>query len=222
VKQLIALAYHVKEIQVSGGPSWIDSERFDVNAKEEDADAAALEKLPPPQREEQLRLRVQSLLAERFKLNLQHESKEFPIYALVVAKNGPKLQESKPVESSANPGSGGIPQMMRMGPGELTGQGLPMDSLATLLSQQLGLNVVNKTGLKGQYDFTLRWAAEQGRTGMIQGPPAGPGADNAPPPESSGPSIFTAIQEQLGLKLESQKGPVDSLVVEHVEKPSGN
>jgi uncharacterized protein (TIGR03435 family) len=225
LKQLIALAYNVRDMQVSGGPSWVDSERFDVNAKEEDADAAALEKLPPEQRSEQLRLRVQSLLADRFKLTLRHETKDFPIYALVVAKNGPKLQESKP-GGTAIKGPDGRPaggqQMMRMGPGELNAQGIPMESLARLLSQQLGRTVVDKTGLKGNYDFTLQWAPEQGRAAMIQGPPPGPGTVAAPPPESSGPSIFTAIQEQLGLKLESQKGPVENLVIDHVEKPSAN
>jgi uncharacterized protein (TIGR03435 family) len=229
VKQLIALAYHVREIQVVGGPSWIDSDRFDIDAKEEDADVAAMQKLPPEERQKQLRLRVQSLLGERFKLKVNFESKDLPVYALLVAKNGPKLQESKPVGSSASgakgPGgqSGEVPQMMSMGPGELTGQGLPLESLATLLSQQLGRTVLNKTGLTGKYDFTLKWAPEQGRATMMQGPPSGgTGADNAPPPDSSGPSIFTAIQEQLGLKLESTKGPVESLVVEHVEKPTEN
>jgi uncharacterized protein (TIGR03435 family) len=226
LKQLIALAYNVRDMQVAGGPSWIDSERYDIDAKEEDADVGALQKLPPDQRKEQLRLRVQSLLAERFKLKLRHESKEFPVYDMVIAKSGPKLQESKLGDTGIKGPDGrpaGGAQMMRTGPGELTGQGLPMESLARLLSQQLGREVLDHTGLKGNYDFTLKWTPEQSPSAMAIGPEGGkPATDSAPPPDSSGPSIFTAIQEQLGLKLESSKGPVDYLVIDHVERPSEN
>jgi len=229
VKQLIALAYNVRDMQISGGPSWTDSERYDIDAKEEDADVAALEKLPPDQRVEQHRLMVQGLLADRFKLKLRHESKESSVYALVIAKDGPKLQESKPGDTYPNGIKGpdgrpaGRPQMMHMGPGELTGQGLPLESLARLLSQHLGREVLDQTGLKGNYDFTLKWTPEQSPPAMAIGPEGGkPGTDNAPPPESSGPSIFTAIQEQLGLKLESTKGPVEILVIDHIERPSEN
>jgi uncharacterized protein (TIGR03435 family) len=227
VKQLIGLAYNVRDLQVSGGPSWVDSERYDIEAKEPDSVVAELPKLPPNQRAEQLRLMVQSLLADRFKLNLRHESKEHPVYALVVAKNGPKLQGAKPGDTYPNgmkgPDGVGHAGMMRMGPGQLAGQGLPVESLARLLSEQLGRTVMDQTGLKGNYDFTLQWTPEQGEAMMLKGPEGGkPGTDNAPPPESSGPSIFTAIQEQLGLKLESTKGPVEILVIDHVEKPSEN
>jgi uncharacterized protein (TIGR03435 family) len=92
-----------------------------------------------------------------------------------------------------------------------------------MLSHQLGRTVLDKTGLKGNYDFTLEWTPDQSQPAMLMGPEGGkPGTDNAPPPESSGPSLFTAIQEQLGLKLESTKGPVEILVIDHVEKPSEN
>src|SRR5208337_1943145 len=227
VKQLIALAYNVRDLQVSGGPSWIDSERYNIEAKEPDSVAEELPKLPPAQRGEQLRLMVQSLLADRFKLKLSRETKELPVYALVVAKNGPKLQEAKPGDTYPNgiKGPDGRPAggagMMRMGPGQLTGQGLPMASLAHLLSEQLGRTILDQTELKGKYDFTLQWTPDQSLAGMPMGPEGGkPGTDNAPPPESSGPSIFTAIQEQLGLKLESTKGPVEIIVIDHVEHPS--
>ena len=227
VKQLIALAYDVRDIQVSGGPSWIDSERYDIEAKEPDSVVEELPKLPSDQRGEQLHLLVQSLLADRFKLKLRHESKELPVYALVIAKNGPKLQESKPGDTYPNgmkgPDGRGQAGMMRTGPGELTGQGLPTESLARLLSQQLGRTVLDQTGLKGNYDFTLKWTPDQSSAAVPVGPDAGKtGADTAPSPESSGPSIFAAIQEQLGLKLESRKGPVDNLVIDHVERPSEN
>jgi uncharacterized protein (TIGR03435 family) len=91
------------------------------------------------------------------------------------------------------------------------------------LAQQLGRNVLDRTGLKGNYDFTLKWTPDQSSAGMMQGPPGGgPPPDNAPPPDASGPSVFTAVQEQLGLKLESTKGPVDILIIDHVEQPSEN
>ena len=109
---------------------------------------------------------------------------------------------------------------MHMGPGGLTGQGLPISSLARILSQQLGNTVEDKTGLTGKYDFTLQWTPDRNTSPMSPEPgQQGPAASST---DSSGPSIFTAIQEQLGLKLESQKGPVEVLVIDHVETPSEN
>jgi uncharacterized protein (TIGR03435 family) len=226
-KFLIEDAYDVKDFQVSGGPSWINSERYDIEAKEPDSVVEELPKLPPEQRRKVLRSMVQSLLADRFKLKLTRGTKEMPVYALVVAKNGPKLQEAKPVDTQADApsGPGGHPHlpMMRMSPGELTGQGVALSFLASALSQQLGRTVLDQTGLKGNYDFTLKWTPEQGEGMMLGGPGGGgPPPDSAPPPDTSGPSIFTAIQEQLGLKLETTKGPVEVLVIDHVEKPSEN
>jgi uncharacterized protein (TIGR03435 family) len=229
LKHLITLAYNIKDFQVSGGPSWISSDKYDIEAKESDSEAEALEKLPPDERGKQMDLMLQSLLADRFKLKVSRATKELPVYALVVAKNGPKLTEAKPGDTYQNgiKGPDGHPAggagMMRMGPGQLTGQGLPMESLAHLLSEQVGRNIVDQTGLKGKYDFTLQWAPDQRPAGMLMGPEGPkPATDNAPPPDTSGPSIFTAIQEQLGLKLESTKGPVEIIVIDHVEQPSEN
>jgi uncharacterized protein (TIGR03435 family) len=229
VKQLITLAYDVRDFQVSGGPSWISTDKYDIDAKEPDALADELAKLTPDQRHEKMELLIQSLLADRFQLKVSHGTKELPVYALVVAKNGPKIQEAKPGDTYPNGmkgpdgralGHGGI---MRMGSGQFTGQGVPMIFLVQQLSQQLGRTVVDQTGLKGNYDFTLKWTPDQTAPGMIMVPPGGgPGPDNPPSPDSSGPSIFTAVQEQLGLKLESTKGRVEIIVIDHVEKPSEN
>jgi uncharacterized protein (TIGR03435 family) len=229
VKQLIGLAYNVRDFQVTGGPSWISSDKFDIDAKEPDGFTEELQKLPPDQRREKMGLLLQSLLADRFQLKVSHGTKDLPIYALVVAKNGPKIQAAKPGDTYPNGmkapdgrvlGHGG---MMGMSPGQLTGQGVPLAFLVQQLAQQLGRNVLDQTGLKGNYDFTLKWTPDQGSPGMFQSPPgAGPAPDNAPPPDTSGPSIFTAVQEQLGLKLESTKGPVEILIIDHVEKPSEN
>jgi len=226
LKFLIKQAYDLKDVQISGGPSWINSERYDIDAKEEDSLIEKLEKLPPEQRREQLRLMVQSLLAERFKLRVSHATKELPIYALVIAKNGPKLQEAKPGDTYPN-GIKGLdgrthPNVIRMVPGQLTGQGIPIASLVRML-WELGRPVVDQTGLKGKYDFTVQWTPDQSQPAMFKGPEEPkPGPDNTSAPESSGPSLFTAIQEQLGLRLESQKGPVQILVIDHVERPSEN
>jgi uncharacterized protein (TIGR03435 family) len=227
VRFLITAAYDVKDFQVSGGPGWINSDRYDIDAKEPDSVAEQMEKLPREQQRKWAQSMLQSLLADRFKLKLTRGTKEMPAYALVVTKNGPKLQQAKPVDTPAdapNPPAG-RPRgpMMRMRPGELTGQGVALSFLASMLSQQLGRTVVDQTGLKGNYDFTLKWTPEPGEGMMLGGPGGGgPPPENAPPPDTSGPSIFTAIQEQLGLKLEPTKAPAEVLVVDHVEKPSEN
>jgi uncharacterized protein (TIGR03435 family) len=167
---------------------------------------------------------LQALLAERLNLQVHRETKELPIYALVIAKNGPKFQEGKLGDTYPNgfKGLNGAPVgagMMRMGAGEWTGQGIPIANLVGSLSRRLGRTVVDKTGLTGKYDFTLRWTPDDNPVS-----PKEPGGapDAAALPDSSGPSIFTALQEQLGLKLESQKGPVETIVIDHVERPSQN
>ncbi len=229
VKQLIALAYDVRNFQVSGGPSWISSDKYDIDAKEPDVLAEELAKLPPDQRREKMGLLIQSLLADRFQLEVSHGTKELPVYALVVGKNGPKIQQAKADDTYPNGMKGpdgralGHGGMMGMAPGQLTGQGVPLAFLVQQLSQQLGRSVLDQTGLKGNYDFTLKWTPDQSSAAMFQGPPGGgPGSDNAPPPDSSGPSIFTAVQEQLGLKLESTKGPVEILIIDHIAQPTEN
>ena len=225
---LVAFAYNVQTFQVSGGPNWIDSEKYDIEAKEEDSLVEKVEKLPPDQRADQIRLMVRSLLAERFKLKVSRGAKQFPVYALVIAKNGTKLHEQKLNVAYPNGIKGATgaplgPHTMGMRPGRLTGQGISMAELIIILSQQLGRIVLDQTGLKGNYDFTLQWTPDQGSAAMVPGPDDGkPAIDNAPPPESSGPSIFTATQEQLGLRLESTKGPVEVIIIDNIEKPTQN
>jgi uncharacterized protein (TIGR03435 family) len=108
------------------------------------------------------------------------------------------------------------------GRGQLNVTGANLGMFANVLSMQLGRIVLDKTGLKGNYEFTLKWTPDEGQGQMFRGAGDGQPRDAAPPPDASGPTIFTAVQEQLGLKLESQKGPVDTLVVDHVERPSEN
>jgi bla regulator protein BlaR1 len=225
VRFLLQYAYRVKDSQISGAPSWIDSEHYDIEAKSDDSSADAQRKATSDEEGAQLRLMLQSLLADRFKLTLHHDTKELPIYALVVAKNGSKLHESAATPDDAappGPPTPGGPQprhsIRMMGRGDLSINAESLDMFTDLLSHQLGLLIVNKTGLKGNYDFKLKWTPDEGQGQM----PGGPPGDAAPPPDASGPTIFTALQEQLGLKLESQKGPMDTIVIDHVERPSEN
>ena len=231
VKLLIEEAFGVKDSQLSGAPGWIDSDRYDIEAKPDEATAAAMQKMNEDERRQQIMLMVQSLLADRFKLQVRRETKELPIYALVVAKNGPKLHESdfKPPDhppAGPPPGEkGGPPPKMRggimlNGRGQLTSNGIQLNRFADILSRIVGRTVIDKTGLKGYYDFTLRYTPDESQGQMMPGGPGG--GDAAPPPDASGPNLFTALQEQLGLKLEPQKGPVEQLIIEHVEKPSEN
>jgi bla regulator protein BlaR1 len=220
---LIQNAYGVRYFQISGSPGWFQSERYDIEAKMDSSAVEELRKLSDDQREAEMRRMLRSLLADRFQLKLHSDTKELPVYALVIAKNGPKLQAARPGDTYPNgfkgPDGGGGAGMMFMGGrgGPVRGQGIPISNLVHLLSQQLGRAVLDKTGLTGKYDFTLQWTPDES-----QGPPGPPGMDAAAPPDSLGPSIFTAIQEQLGLKLESQKGPVEILVIDHAEKASEN
>jgi len=168
---------------------------------------------------------LQALLADRFKLTLHLENKDLQQYSLVVTQNRPKLQQSKPNDTYPNglkgPDGLGGPGMMTMdiGNGRLTGQGLSMSTLADLLSRQLGSTVLDKTGLTGNYDFTLQWTPDANELAVVK---ARLGTDGLPPVEASGPTIFTALQEQLGLELKSQTGPVGILVIDHVETPPEN
>lgn len=239
LKLLMEQAYGVRDFQISGAPGWFDSEHYDVDAKPEDSGNANQDpmKMNEEQRQamqDRLKQMVQSLLTDRCKLAFHRETKELPVYVLTVAKNGPKLQPAKKDDTNAamappsppRPGGPSVPykgRMMRMGRGQINAQEMRLQVLADSLSEQLGRTVIDKTGLTGTYDFTLTWTPDESQGQMFKGPPGGKEAgDGAPPPETSGPTIFTAIQEQLGLKLESQKGPVEILVIDHVERPSEN
>ena len=221
LKMLILGAYGLKEDQLSGLPIWADSARFDIDAKVAGADVAELQKLKNDQR----RLLLLPLLADRFKLTVHDETKILPVYELVVAKNGSKLKEATPGDAYANgvkgPDGGGRVGMMTMRPGQLTAQAVPVTSLVNILSQQLHRTVMDKTELTGKYDIALQWTQDDGSNPMFKE------TDDSqqrvePPPDASGPSIFTAVQEQLGLRLQSSKGPVQVVVIDHVEMPSEN
>ncbi|MGP0074893.1 MAG: M56 and DUF3738 domain-containing protein [Bryobacteraceae bacterium] len=227
LREIMILAWRVEPFQITGGPPWIESARYDISTKPEQK----------PERD-QLLLMLQSLLEDRFQLKIHHETKELPIYALVLAnkdgKLGPQLTESKegscttfdPSKPPPPPDPGKPPTLgcggMMMGIDRVNGAAVPVAQLAPVLSRMLERTVIDKTGLTGKYDIKAQWTPDQSQL-QAMAPPGGlpPGM---PPPQfdPNGPSIFTALQEQLGLKLESQKGPVDVIVIDHVEKPSEN
>lgn len=185
LRSLIETAYQVKEYQIAG-PNWLASARFDIVAA-----------MPPDTTREQGRLMLQTLLAQRFHLKLRRETRELPVYALVMDKKGSRLKE-------VNPSGGGDVRSSRS---HIEAEGIKMSALAAKLSNLLRRPVLDMTELKGSYSFALDFVPEMESE-----------TDPAP-----GPSIFTAVQEQLGLKLEARKGPVEVLIIERVDKtPSEN
>ncbi len=158
------------------------------------------------------------ILTDRFKLTAHNETRELPAYVLTVAKGGPKFKESKYNPDNRGPvhGSG----RFSMSRGKLSGQEAEMPFIVSILSRELGRTVIDRTGLTGKYEITLQWTPDGDAAPPARATDSAPGAP--PSPTDSGPSIFTAIQEQLGLKLESSKGPVPVLVIDHIERPAEN
>jgi bla regulator protein blaR1 len=217
-QMMLTQAFNVEEDRIVGLPGWAKTDRFDIQAKVAPEDAPKLDKLKREQRFEML----QPLLEDRFILKFHHETREMQVYVLEIAKGGSKLKPS----DSGSVGGQRMPQLM-MSPGSLEAHGAETDMLAHALSGQVGRTVIDKTGLTGKYDFDLHFTPQNMPLRMGPGPGPGPdggrpGTDAPPPPDASGPDIFTAIQEQLGLKLESEKGPVDVIVIDHIDKPSEN
>jgi len=232
LKELISFAYDVNVWRISGGPSWINTERFDIEAK---AGASVNEELKKLSLHQALLLKerlLQALLTDRFKLKLHRETRELPVFTLVVAKHGPKLQEVEAENLGSGghkgPKSSGVERALgtRRGEKGVSFQDLPISSLTALLSEVVGgRTVIDGTGLKGKYNFTLRWAPDMGLGRTFGGGPEAQsrlstGIQRSEP--SAGPTIFTALREQLGLKLKPAKGPVQVLVVDHVEPPTPN
>jgi uncharacterized protein (TIGR03435 family) len=187
LSHLIGIAFGVSSVAyLQGGPDWLRAgERFTVDAKAED---------PAKATDKQLHQMLQGLLIERFHLKFHREDRDLPGYALLVAKNGPKLQAAKGEDVDATFGDGDKPRDGQ--PVCLTARKWPVSDLATLLTQMGKGPVVDKTGLTGEYDFRLCWN------------------------DTDGPSLFSALQEQLGLKFEAQKVPVSFFIVESAQKPT--
>jgi uncharacterized protein (TIGR03435 family) len=225
LKMLVMRAWKVKNFEISGGPRWIDSDRYDVAATAAESNIA----------EDRFKAMLQALIRDRFKFAAHWESKEMPIYALLAAGNGPKLPEARgscvaflPNSPPPPPPGPGQPPPLPCGGflmdgSRLEGRQISMPQLISALSNMLGRSVIDKTGYNGTFDVHLEFMPE----GIAPLGGGGFGAPGGPPTDAGGadsvrPSIFTAIQQQLGLKLESQKGPVEVLVIDHAEKPDAN
>jgi bla regulator protein BlaR1 len=222
---LLQQAFGVERDRIIGAPSWVESKRFDIEAKVAPEDAPKLDKLKA---EDRGRMLI-PLLVERFNLKYHYETREMPMYVLTVAKGGTKLVASKP-ETTADPTPppfGGAPPRgidtrgrMMMNPGRIESQATSIDMLAHSLAPQVGRSVVDKTGLTGRYDFTLQWTPDNAPLPLLGGP--GGAAHVEAASDAPSVSVFTAIQEQLGLKLESEKDNVDVIVIDHIDLPSPN
>lgn len=229
--QLLRNAFDLPPDRILNEPEWAKSSRFDIAAKVAPEDAPKLKGLKPDER----RSMMLPVLQDRFGLKFHHETRELEVYSLEVAKGGPKLKSPTPEEmaSAGPPGEPGKPgepakprkgqMMMSMGPQGFTLQATAatVAGLVNMLSNQTGSTVVDKTGLTGNYDYTLSFAPDQG-VGPMMGMAKGGASPDGQAPEPVGPSLFTALQEQLGLKLVAQKQKVDVVVIDHIEQPSAN
>ena len=232
MQQLLILAYGLHKQYRLAGPNWLENEKYDIVAK-----------LPAGATKEQVNVMLQNLLVDRFGLATHHETRDLPGYEMVVARNGPKIKESpeSPAVAAATPAAGGPPSMaiskdkdglLEFPPGTTAlaqlpaGVGItrysarnqPLSAWTAFLENPLGRPVMDRTGLTGKYDFNLTYTGDQRTMANVitNGPPATPSAADAP--NDAGPDLFTAMQEQLGLKLESKKIPIDVLVIDRLEK----
>jgi len=203
---ILCAAFDVEDERIEDLPNWIKDQRFDIEAKVDPADAPKLKDLNYHQRYAMLL----PVLVDRFGLKFHHETRVMPVFDLVVAKGGEKLTESKPGPDGKAKDGG-----WSEGNGLMTATSTTIESLTACLTNEVRHPVLDKTGLTGHYDFKLHWTPEDA--------PAAPGADGTSANgDTSAPDLFTALQEQLGLKLESRKEPMDVIVIDHIEKPSAN
>lgn len=228
LRELITFAYQIQSFQLEGGPSWITSDRFDILARPERA-------VPGTgaffNGQEPLRMMLRTLLADRFQLVMHKETKELPIFELVLARQdgqpGPQLRPAAvdcaaraaaaargtpPPASSGPPGPGSCG--MNMNPVSVRGGGVTLAMLANLLERTVGRLVIDRTGLTGTWDLDVKYTPDRSQIP--------PGVEPPVPIDWNGPSLFTALEEQLGLKLQPARGPVEVLVIDSVEQPTPN
>ena len=221
LKFLIRIAYRVRDFQIIGGPGWITADRWEVEAKSGEGIVASPAGQDPNSISE-IDLKLQSLLEDRFQLKLHHETRDLPLYVLTVAKDGPKMRAVAPPPQAPPPPAppvgtdgGPLPGFFRIQPGMVVGNALSVPQIVYVISQLVGRTVTDKTDLNGNFDVRLQFDPQSAEA-------AGPAVAPAGASDPTVPSIFTAIQEQLGLKIESTRGPVNVLVIDSVQKPTEN
>jgi uncharacterized protein (TIGR03435 family) len=225
LRELVKFAYSLQDFQLEGGPAWARTDFWNVEARAEEPPS------PNPNQPNMAAVRLRSLLEDRFQLRAHRESRDVPVYELTISKRGSKMKLSAD-QTPARPPEPGEPQplpikpsgsmdrfSLRVGRGSLEAVAMDMPRIIQALSSILRRTVVDKTGLKGLYDVKLQWTPEGG---VVPAPGlVGPVAPDVPV-DRDGPTLFTAIQEQLGLNLESAKAPVEVLVIDSVQRPSEN
>jgi uncharacterized protein (TIGR03435 family) len=202
LKRLMMTAYNVQDFRIVGGPDWMVSRRWDVQAKPD--------RVVSP---EQIRPMLRALLENRFQLRSHSEKRQLPVYELSVDRKGSKVQRVKDSETKAD---------VRVGAGLIQLTKATAATFASQLSYALGRPVIDKTSLSGEFDFALQWTPEPGEDGGPTTAGLPPGTSDQPASTSDGPSIFTAIPEQLGLRLKSGRGPVEVIVIDDVRMPTAN
>ena len=224
---LIRLAYGVQDDQISGGPDWVTTARFNVEAKLDSSVVAELQKLSPEQQKAERDQMFQTLLADQFKVALHRESKLLPAYVLVIAKNGPKIQAAKPGDTYPNgikslDGLPAGPHKFDMGPDGMTVQALPMSFVTEHLALHLNQPVLDRTGLTGDYDFTFKMTPEGGSTDHKEVIGGKQTTVHTTPVGAKHAALLAAMEEQLGLRLDTQTVPLPVLVIDRAVKPSEN
>ncbi len=204
LSDMIEQAYNIRPFQLVGASGWMDTDRYEIHTKDEKPGPSEeeLAKMTAEQQNafrDEFSAKLKALLADRFQLKIHREPREMPVYILTVAKGGSKLQTQP---DDGKPGSGLSSRRTDEGKREVIGRKLTAAGLARFLSGQIGRSITDQSGLTGKYDFKLTWAPDMGDT--------------------TGPSLFTALQDQLGLKLDSSKAPVEVVVVDSAQKPSEN
>jgi uncharacterized protein (TIGR03435 family) len=207
LRHLIREAYRLKsDSQIIGAPAWADNERFDIVAKMDEAEVARMDKMDGDESDREWDRMLRSLLADRFALKVTRDRRTLPVFALVVTHSGPKMKPTPPRNSGAADGDSGI----NIHNGELTARAASMDGFADTLTGMRDMAnrvVINRTGLTGNFDFQLDWSRERGD-----------GAST----DSPWPGLFTALEEQLGLKLKSARATVDVVVIQSAAEPTVN
>jgi uncharacterized protein (TIGR03435 family) len=220
LREIIKIAYGAKsDAQITGGPAAILRNRYDIEAKIDEEQLAQIKKMPSEDRRLQMSLMLQALLADRFHLRVNFQPRELPVYALVLAKGGPKFHPSVAVSPSRQ----GLSIHSDARTAEASAhEDMALDGLTRLLAAQPEVGdrtVVNKTGLSGKYDWSLHWTRENNDAGFT---PGGSATQPVVDAEASGPALFTSLEEQLGLKLRPQKDEVETIEIDHLEAPSEN
>jgi len=227
LRELVKFAYSLQDFQLEGGPAWARTDPWNIEARAEEPRSTSP---PNPNQPNMAAVRLRSLLEDRFQLRTHRESRDVPVYELTISKRGSKMKLSAD-QTPARPPEPGEPQSqpikpngaldrfsIRVGRGSLDAEAVGMPNIVQALSSILRRTVIDQTGLTGLYDVKLQWTPE----GVVAAPgPVGPVAPDVPA-DRDGPSLFTAIQEQLGLNVESAKAPVEVLVIDSVQRPTEN